>query len=963
MSMIPNHSRKSRLICSLEKGETDAAVEVGRLKLKEFFGIEDEMESKPKSEVRVNKLNVHNLFSSNKDEQEVKSPERPEVRKLNIKEAFNPDAQLLTEVHKATPAIGKLDMKRAFSIANEDDPKPEKTAPVVNKLNISKAFPVNGHEETASNTEKNIKVGKLNMGPVFHNQVPNDNAENNESPQRFSPGKLDTSKLFQDDSNEERKSEQKSVGKLKIGSLFPQNESETSNEAKPKMEVGKLNVTGVFSQKESESETKGVDNVNKETMPQTNKLDLSQFLQSNAEFAAVEKDIPSSVRKLNVNAFVSPNDAEGGTESENEALKVGKLKINSEMFATENEEEQKAKAAKVSRTQRIRKIDKNRFLNSQSEGEDEAKIKSEKPLTVGKLNVNAMKFVGTDLDENEESAELEKSSPVVGKLNVSADMFMSANEEMLTQLEQSKRERTQTISKIDTSKLFANNEEASEAKEEQKAPERKKLNVSEKLFQEDADEKLEKMKSEKLSRISSINRIDRTKLFLKAKDEEEDNEPKPEKPQVNKLKISEEMFRQSSSEPLPNEEKAVSVGKIDKSKLFAQTEESEPVRKEVLEVKKLRVSEDVFREESDEKLEKLKNEKLSRVNSINKIDRSKLILKSKDDEESENLKPEKTQVNKLRISEEMFCQSSENVPNEANVVSVGRIDTSKLFEQNEELAPIKKEVLEVKKLTFSEDAFREDSDEKLRKLKKDKLSRVNSINKIDRSKLILKSKEEDEESASRKPERPQVKKLQISESMFTESSETPATTERLMNVGKIDKSMLQFSEDPGMKRTVEDGPPVNISKLNVSESMFMPSEAEDDSVKQSKLQRNQSIKRMDSSRYVLSNSDDVNPDSETRRPSITANVGKLNMDGLFSSADSGKTEQLPKKRNLQELMKEEKEKSKMPTVQKSSMHAQHVKSENQQFEEEDEVISAQSANACFSAPSFPGSEDVGSNCK
>ena len=911
----------------LEKGETEAAVEVGRLKLKEFFGIEDEGESKAKPEVRVNKLNVDSLFSAGKSEQEVKL-EKPEVKKLNIKEAFNPESQVPNETPKATQVVGKLNVKKAFSVVDDDEQnKPEKVAPVVNKLNISKAFPVHDQDNAAISAEKPAKVGKLNMGAVFQNQA-TDDYESSESPQKISPGKLDTSKLFQDsESNEDNKSGPKSVGKLNMDSLFSQNDSsEPSDEAKPKVEVGKLNLSNVFGQKDTESED--MTDAQKESLPQAKKLDLSQFLQSNADLSAnTEKDIPTNIGKLNVNSFVGSNDCESEVQSENETVKVGKLKINSEMFVTENEEEQKARAEKLSRAQSIRKIDKSKFLNSLPETSDEeSKVQSERPLTVGKLNVNAMKFAATDLDEDEE-------------------------------LEQNKRERTQTISKIDTSNLFVNNDESSETMVQKEVLEVGKLNVAE-MFQLETDEKLEVLRSEKLSRINSINKIDRSKLVLKSKDDEEDQVPKSEKPQVNKLRISEEMFTQSASEGPSNEAKHLSVGKIDTSKLFEQTEEVGSVKKEIIEVKKLRISEDAFKEESDEKLAKLKNEKLSRVNSISKIDRSKLILKSHDDDSEAPVKPEKPQVNRLQISEDMFVQSSlDSMPNEEQKVIVGKIDTSKLFEQNDESAPFKKEMLEVKKLQFSEEVFREDTDEKLQQLKKDKLSRVNSINKIDRSKLVLKSKDDEEEP--NKPEKPQVHKLQISETMFSQSSsDNGSTPERITVVGKIDKSMLQFSSDESqIKRTVEDAP-VNISKLNVSEAMFMQScETEDESVKQTKLQRNQSIKKMDSSRYLLSNSD---ADSEIeRRPSITANVGKLNMDGLFSSASESAKKDQPRKRNLQELMKEEKEKAKMPTIQKNSMHAQRVRPDGE-FEE-DEVVSAQAVDDCFTAPSLPGS--AGRPCK
>merc|ERR1711872_82096 len=142
------------------------------------------------------------------------------------------------EIDRPTIPVGKLNTNDIFNNSPTDEKSEAKFyKPTVQpkKIKVQNLFQESGENQHSQRQE--IKVGKVDATAFLQNA-----SDNTETPkQSLKVGKLDTSKLFApQEADEEEEEEQKNiiVGKINLGQVFQQTEKE--EEEKKDIRVGKL---------------------------------------------------------------------------------------------------------------------------------------------------------------------------------------------------------------------------------------------------------------------------------------------------------------------------------------------------------------------------------------------------------------------------------------------------------------------------------------------------------------------------------------------------------------------------------------------------------------------------------------------------------------------------------------------------------------------------------------------------
>ncbi|XP_063712846.1 serine-rich adhesin for platelets-like isoform X3 [Symsagittifera roscoffensis] len=800
-----------------EKDPVDKEVEIGRLKLKEFFGIEEESAKGKQSEVsEVKKLNVQeflaNLSSNSAGEQQEKENEKPQVKKLNIKEAFNPDAQTGEDTQpKEQRKIGKLNRSHTFaSKTHEDDDengeggvRVQRTESLsVKKMDISKRFPaVNGDQSDKPVEKEKVTVGKINSAALFQNQ--NEEGEDSKGAEKQpTPGKLNTASLFQQNENsEDSKSDKPTPGKLNAAAMFQQTEDSEGSKASEKLTPGKLNTSALFQQNEednfknTEKPTPGKLNAaamfqqneesDKSTMsekPTPGKINTAALFENQTENELpINSEKPANVGKLNVGEFLANSD--GDKAEQKPKVDVGRLDISAVFVPDDSSTPEKSNKPAVE----VKKLDISAIMAQQEEGGTQTTKEKENIPEAKKLNLNEF------LQSNAE-VKLDKEVPVsVGKIDLGSLRAAAIGEE--EGLEGGKEKERKNVGKLDTSKFLQPEGDEAERKEKEK-PVVGKIQADSIKF--DAHKDPQEVTEETEVGVGKLNvSLD---MFVRGSAEEE-----------------EERLRQSKLE------RQKTISKIDTSALFVSEADAEAERereeKKKIEVGKLNLNlgKETFETESEQKLRQLREEKESRLHSIQKIDTRTLTFDNAEiDEDKQKMKIERpVQVNKLNITEEQLFAQSEQENSGKEKQTVGKIDKTKL-DFSISSTPVKRTAedapTEVKKLNVTEAMFQAtsgvaDDDDGTGK-QGGKVKRSNTVGKMDASRYKLKSGTEEEgegEGAKEKGERRSVGKLNVGGLFNSQESERELEDKKKRSQKKNLQELLQVEKELSKLNPVDPG--------------------------------------------------------------------------------------------------------------------------------------------------------------
>jgi len=631
-------------------------IRVGKLKRDSFlenFAKTDEGINY-KDQIKTGKLNVDELFPTNKNDENFK----PEVRvgKLNTKDLFSNKENEEVALVKPKMQIGKLDPKHMFDTSNKEreNEKDIFNAIVIGKLNTKNLFENNEKEEAEKST---IQVGKIKTKDLFS----------------------DTNDNFILKSNI-------TVGKLKIKEedLF-ENKDETD---KPALPVGKLNTTDLFNNSPTEEKPA---KFYKPTV-QPKKIKVQNLFQESGEHQHSQQQ-EIKVGKIDAAAFLQ--NASDSSETYKQNLKVGKLDANKLFVPVEQEEEEDPKGLVVG------KINLGQVFQQSTDTDGEQR----KEIMVGKLKRNIYNFndSGIETDESPEEVPKLRGARRVNKGNRISCLIENLHTDKKNDSDEEKDDNDNEVEeiKLGSDRMSAIQNMFSGQESRNDSPQGKnRVSVTSpqmtgiKEFSELKDEGLVSANLERFStgkilgsqnvvRKSSLetNYIDKKHIeSVSARFEESASKSiQVEQNTTNhvprKLKNTEHLFKHNKEDYTDCVRVEVKVGKIDTENLFKSgTDDSESSKESTVKVGKLKNTDSMFNNQSnDESSDK-------RELRVGKIDADKLYKPN----EEENKEDRKSQLRVGKLSKDAFNPASDQAQEQREDVKVGKISTKELFQKAEE---------------------------------------------------------------------------------------------------------------------------------------------------------------------------------------------------------------------------------------------------------------------------------------
>jgi len=516
------------------KDEIDKpSLPVGKLNTNDIFNnspTEEKSEAKfYKPTVQPKKIKVQNLFQESGDNQH---SQRQDIKVGKVDAtAFLQNATDNTETPKQNIRVGKLDTTKLFvpQEADEEEEEGQKNI-VVGKINLGQVFQQSGEKEVEE--KKEIRVGKLKQ--TVYNL--NDSGIEVESPEdvpklrgarRVNKGNrisclienLHTDK--KNDSDEEKDEEDKEVEEIKLGrdrmsaiqNMFSGQESGNDSQERNRVSVispqmDDLKDEGLVStnlERFSTGNILGTQNAVRKSSLETNYIDKkhiesvsAKFEESTSKFDGVQQNTINHVpRKLKDAEKIFKHNKEDYTDCVRVEVKVGKIDTQN-IFKPNAQEPESSKDTTV----KVGKL-KNTESMFNSQTTEDTSVKRE--VRVGKIDAENM-FKSNE----EENSDEKKSQLKVGKL--SKDVFNPSNEQPELQKADVK------VGKISTKDLFQKAEENSE--ELLSIVKVGKLSEDKLYLSSNAGDNQENKKDIDTDIVPSVKVSERANAFLPSKKEE-----------------------------------------------------------------------------------------------------------------------------------------------------------------------------------------------------------------------------------------------------------------------------------------------------------------------------------------------------------------------------------------------------------------------------------------------------------